>query len=494
MMSAPARRFGFFERAPLGLVVLWVICAGLGGTVLIALLMIGLAMRPLDEGWHTGLNLLATALLLPLPFATLAQLRVQHRVWLGRVAPLALWHRALRDHQRDLLLFWAVIALPLMVLRLLTPGADETWALTVLSALWSAAMLAALLGLALLLAAALQGLLPWPWGLGAGGGLLALQFGHPELFTEALTLGPQAISPAAALAGGVTSLLLMAGLAAMASRLVHSRLASHELENSNLQGPVLRFKQGLSGVWMRWSEQWRRVDNPAKLGSLPVIVLAQLPSNLSNADSERHFFQSWGSTVTAGHGLRLLVLTLFATSVLRGAISHWRLLLAPGGQLRRHLGPRIVASTLASLLSTITLIALAVTLLFTLLPFVPNPPWRQLPSLAWRYGLPLLADLCLAVALATWLRGMLGSVKKVIIVLLGASMLLMVALLVVPALLGLEGFWTAVLWTRGPMHHMAELALAAMFTLLAQRAWTRADLGQMARKHADARSVDAGRG
>lgn len=77
---------------------------------------------------------------------------------------------------------------------------------------------------------------------------------------------------------------------------------------------------------------------------------------------------------------------------------------------------------------------------------------------------------------------MLGSVKKVIIVLLGASMLLMVALLVVPALLGSEGFWTTVLWTRGPMHHLAELALAAMFTLLAQRAWTRADLGQIARK------------
>ncbi|MDN3545080.1 MAG: hypothetical protein ACK4S6_12135 [Roseateles asaccharophilus] len=483
MMSAPARRFGFFERTPVGWVVLWVICAVMGGTVLVALLMSGLAMGQLDAGWHTGLSLLATALLLPLPFATLAQLRVQHRVWLGRVAPLALWHKALRDHQRDLLLFWAVIALPLLVLRLLMPPAGEHWAMTVLSALWGAAMLAGLLGLALLLAAALQGLLSWPWGLGAGSALLALSYWHMATTPEALVLAwaLQGLSPAVALAGGVTSLLMMMGMAAMASRLIHGRLAREARELGNLPGPVLRFKQSLGGIWMRWSEPWRRVDNPAELGSIPIAMLPQIASNLSNPDSERHFLQTWGSTVTPGHGLRLLALTLLATCLLRGAVSHWRVLLAPGGHFRRHLGPRIVGSTLASLVGFIVALSLALALLFTLLPFLPSPPWRQFPTLAWRYGLPLLADLSLAVALATCLRGMLGSAKKVITGLLGAG-LLFTAVLLAPMLLGGESLWNTVLWTRGPAHHVAELALAAVFTLLARRAWARADLSELARK------------
>lgn len=478
-MNGVARPMSFFGRAPGGLVVLWLICVAMGGAAVLVATVSGASGGTVAAGWHAGFATLASALLLPLPFLTLDQLRAQRRVWLGRVAPLAAWQQALYDHRRMLLLSWALAALPLLVLRLLTRPADEAWAATALAALWPAALLAGLMGLGLLLAAALAGLLAWPWGLAAGGALMALVVPGADGVPAAAVpqLGAHFGPPAAGLLFGTALMALLAATASLASHLVHGRLAQVPDTTLLKPGPVQRLTQR----WAQFSERWRRVDGRANAG-LIVSAGSQLPNNLANPNADVHFFQAWGSTVTPMHGLRLALLTVVAALLLRGALLHWRVLLAPGGRFRRDIGLRVVGSTLVSLLAYVAMYLGIVALLFALLPFLPAVPWQRLPALAFSHGLPLLADLALAVALAAWLRGLLGGPTRVIAWLCGAALVLAAAVFVLAPLLGVEGAASAVLWTRGPAHHAAQLALAALFTVLAQRAWARADLGELARR------------
>lgn len=478
-MNGVARPMGYFSRAPGGLLVLWLICVAIGGAAVLVAMVSGATGGTVAAGWHAGFTTLASVLLLPLPFFTLHQLRDQRRVWLGRVTPLAAWQRALQDHRRTLLLSWALAALPLLVLRLLARPADEAWATTAVAALWPAALLAGLIGLGLLLAAALAGLLARPWGLAAGSALVALVVpGADGVPAAALPkLGAHFGQPAADLLFGTALMALLAATAALTSHLLHGRLAQAPDATLLKPDPVQRLTQR----WAQFSERWRRVDGRANAG-LIVSVGSQLPNNLSNPNADAHFFQAWGSTVTPMHGLRLALLTAIATLLLRGALLHWRVLLAPGGRFRRDIGLRVVGSTLVSLLVYVALYIGIVALVFTLLPFFPAVPWQRLPALAFSHGLPLLADLALAVALAAWLRGLLGGPLRVIAWLCGAALMLVAAVFMLAPLLGVEGAARSVLWTRGPAHHTAELALAALFTALAQRVWARADLGELARR------------
>lgn len=478
-MNAGARPLPYLDRMPGGLLVLWFVAVGIGGMAVLIAAVSAATGEAVAAGWHSGFFTLAAVLLLPLPMLTLDQLRAQRSVWLGRVAPLSAWRRALHDHRRTLAVSWLLAALPLLLLRLLARPEGEAWGSSLVAAVWPAALLAGLLGLGLLLAAALAGLLAWPWGLGSAGVLLVLTApgpaGVPLLALPGIA--ERMATPATAAWATAATMATLAATAALASTLVHHRLAQAPGRAPLGPGPVQR----LARAWAQFTERWRYVDGRANVGVL-VAACSQLPNNLSNPNADGHFFQAWGSSVTPLHGLRLALLTAMATLLLRGALLHWRVLLAPGGRFRHGIGVRVVGSTLVSMLAFAALQLAIAALLFTLLPFPPAVPWQRLPALAFSHGLPLLADLTLAVALAAWLRGALGGPWRVIAMLGAAALLLLVIVLFVPPLLGLERAGGTVLWNRGPAHHAAEFALAALCTALAQRAWARADLGDLARR------------
>lgn len=88
----------------------------------------------------------------------------------------------------------------------------------------------------------------------------------------------------------------------------------------------------------------------------------------------------------------------------------------------------------------------------------------------------------MAIALAAWLRGWLGSPTRVLAALAAFGVLLAAAVLAAAPHWGLEGFPGPSLWVRGPGHLAGQFALAALLTVLAQRAWARADLTELARR------------
>jgi hypothetical protein len=490
-MNTRVKTLPYFERIDRmrgGFVVFWLIAAGMAGLAVLLAVLHSATDKLLPTAWQTGFTIVSAALLLPLPFFTLDHLRAQHGVWLGRVAPLSAWRLALADHRRTLFVSWALAALPLVLLRLLAGPGGSTGVDAALSVLWPVALLGALLGMALLLAAALAGLLTWPWGCAAALALLALAV--PVMGDAALLRLPAAVNShqADGLAAGLWAVGLVAMVAVLpfAVHQVHQRLMCPLGAVAAPRGPApwQRFVQ----AWSAFNARWRLVDSPVNVG-IVLMVLFQLPNQFtSNVDKQ--FFQAWGSSVSLLHGLRLLVLTALAATLLRGAVLHWRVLLAPGGSVRRHIGLRVVGSTLLSMLLYVGAALGLVVLLWALLPFLPPVPWRSLPGVLISYGTPLLADLALAVALAAWLRAVLGSLLRVgVACFTGALFLGWVVLLLMAASGGgplsvadaaLQAARSE-LWHRGVAHHAVTFALAALFTLLAQRDWMRVDLFELSR-------------
>lgn len=481
-MSSNSAQDGFDGRTMPGVGVWWGLIAAVAGASALAATVAAATGGQIAAGWHAGFLALAGALLLPVPFHVLDRLHAERRVWVGRVAPLANWHAALRRSRRTLALSWALAAAPLALLRLLAQPASEAWAAAVMLALFTAALLAAVLGLGLLAAAAWQGVLAWPLGAAAGVACLALlAYGGSGAVREVLPAWAEQLggTPQALLAG-VLAMLLVAGLAGQAVELVHGRLDRPRGGPVGLPSP----RQRLQAWRLQWAERWRRVDPAVNIGVL-AGVMGQVPANMTKPDADLHYFQAWGSTVSPMHGLRLYLLTLVASLLLRGAAPHWRELLAPGSGFRRSVGLRVIGSTLATVLGQLLFLLAIGVAAVTLVPGLGWPgetSWTRLPGVVVSYGVPLLADLVLAVALAAWLRGWLGSLGRVVGVVVGLGAAWVAFVILAAPLLGIEGFARSTLWSRGPAHLAGQLALAACFTLLAQRAWARADLGAMARQ------------
>lgn len=467
-MSAPAHPTNHFERTPLGLVALWL--TALGVLALAALLLsLGRASggSSFSAELHGWLLTIGAALLSPVPFFTLDRLQAKRRVWLGRLAPRGVWLVLLADHRRDLLASWAMVALPLMAWRFIGRPATEAWAQTALAVGLTAGLLAGVLGAALVTASGFSTILATRW---AALGALVL--------TALLTGGAGVAAPtpdhgeAAALA---TAFMVLGGaLPLLALRHIEVRLVIWRITPA---GAPLSWWARLAALGARLSERWRLVDRPATKGSLLTVLLIQLPNNLTNSNEEARFLQAWGSTVTAGHGLRLACMVLVAYFSLRCIDMHWRVHLLPGGSGRRWLGLRIIGSTIVTVMAPIVLL-LALTWwgVSLSLSAAITPSWSDVPALIAAYAPPLLADLCLAVALAAWLRARHGRAGQ------GAwiwAFLLVSALLII-AVLSRAWAWPA-LWTRGYAHHAIELALAAGFALLANRAWQAVDLGELMR-------------
>ena len=475
MSAGAVAKRGFLGRVPAGLLVFWGLCVLLHGVTVLLVMAAAAQGEVVSPGWQAGLTALACVLLMPLPLFTVPQLRAERAVWLGRVAPLPAWQRALQDHRRALLLSWALVAVPLALLRVLTRPEAETWGATLLEAAWPAALLAALMGLALATAAALARLLPAAWGALAGAALLVL------LMPEAGGV-PRAALPALGLQGesggfGLPLLALLLGTGALTLHGVHQRLTQAPSALPLAPAVLLPWRRR----WQAFIERWRLVDG-GKASVALTVILGQLPGNLSNPNPQMHVFQAWGSSITPMHGLRMATLTLLALLLLRGATPHWRLLLAPGGHFRRDLGLRIVGTTLLSMTALLVFVLAVLGLMFTMLPFLPGVPWARLPELALRYAPPIVADLALAVALATWLRAALGSQQRAGLAIGGAALLGLIILAALAAVLGFGTVFRAELGTRNGTYLIVQLTLAALFSALARRAWRRADLAPLMRR------------
>lgn len=475
MSAGSVSKRGFLGRVPSGLLVFWGLCVLLHGVTVLLVMAAAAQGEVVSPGWQTGLTALACVLLMPLPLFTVPQLRAERAVWLGRVAPLLAWQRALHDHRRALLLSWALVALPLALLRVLTRPEAETWGATLLEAAWPAALLAALMGLALAAAAALARLLPAAWGALAGLALLVL------VMPEAGGV-PRAAQPALGLEGwsqgyGLVLLMLLFATGALTLHTVHQRLQQAPSALPLAPALLLPWRRR----WQAFIERWRLVDG-GKAGMALGAILSQLPSNLSSPNTDTHVFQAWGSSITPWHGVRMALLSGLALLMLRGATPHWRLLLAPGGRFRRDLGLRIVGTTLVSMTALLLFVLAVLALLFTVLPFLPGVPWARLPELALRYAPPLIADLALAVALAAWWRAALGTQQRAGLAIGGAALLGLISLAVLAAVLGFGTVFRAELGTRNGTYLFVQFALAALCTALARRAWRRADLAPLMRR------------
>lgn len=424
---------------------------------------------------HQALTAVACAWLLPVVFHKTQRLTAQRHVWQGRVAPQAAWPSARQHHRRTLWLAWSTAALPLLVLRGLARPAGEDWAFTAMVMASTLVLLAAVLGLSVLAAAAWYGAVGAAWGLVAGAGLITVLAGAGG----SLASLPQAIQALAGLpmpmavmtaAGLMTGMLACAPLATV---WVGQRLGARRHEGGT-HPPASRLRT----LWQRTTERWRRIDGRAhSAGGL--AILYQLPNTLSQPNPELHVLQAMGSGVGPLHGVRLLAMAALAALMLRGGLPHWRLLLAPGGELRRWIGPRIVFGTWAWLCGLASAMLVFAGLLGLVLPI--TLPWQRLPGLVFSLAVPFLSDLALAVALATWLRGRLGSPSRVLVCLLGLGGLVLAVVLAVALLIGVSPLGMVV-WTRGPGHLLGQLAVTLLFTALAQRAWARADLADHLRR------------
>jgi hypothetical protein len=481
-MKLNPTRSDFDGRRMPGPDVWWMLIAAVAGAGALAATLGAASGGLFVPRWHAEFLALAGALLLPVPFFVLERLQAERRVWVGRAAPLTGWHAALRKSRHTLLISWALAAAPLVLMRLLTRPAAEAWAVTVVMAFVTAALLAALLGLGLLAAAAWQGLLNGPAGAVAGAAAVGvLPLGVAAVAPEGLSAWGEHLGwPLALLAAGALASVLAAGLAWQAVQFVQERLESPRDGLIGQPSP----RQRLRDLRLHAAHRWGRVDPAVNFG-LVAAVAGQLPANLTHPNVDMHFFQAWGSSVSPLHGLRLAVLTLVASLMLRGVSPHWRDLLVPGSGFRRAVGLRVVGRTMESVLVQLVLLLAILAAVFSLMPFLDwadEVSWASLSRVVWSHGLPLLVDLTLAVALAAWLRGWLGSLGRVVGVIVGLGAAWAAAVFLAAPLLGLEGFARSTLWTRGPAHLAGELALAACFTLLAQRAWARADLGAMVRQ------------
>lgn len=452
-----------------GPLLFWCLCAMVLGLVALLAMLSAATGARWSAAWQEALAAAACVLLLPLPFHAVHRLAAQWRVWRCRVAPLASWQQAVRRHLRVLVMAWGLVALPLMVLLCLTGDSSHGLSAVVIAVAAAPALLGAVLGLGLLAAAGWAGMLAWPWGL-AGGLVLCmvLAFGIEPLM--ALSTVIEALSGASSTVALVGALGLF-GLMLCTAPLVLALLRERWVQGAPaaVEGaPAARFHS----AWQSWTEPWRQID--ARHG-LPLVLLAPQWQHLGPSMS------SLGGELSPSRLYFLWLLTLLSLFALRGGWPHWRVMLAPGGHFRHRLGLRIVLATWVSMCLLTTVLVVAGGVMCLLLPFLPAPPWQRLPGLLVSHGLPLACDFALAVALATWLRGGLGSQERAMWLLLSLAGL-GVAVAITALLLGVVIPWRAGWWTIGTVHLAGQLVLAALFTALAQRAWARADLAEGARR------------
>lgn len=436
--------------------LLWLTSMGLA-----AALALSLTGQPPPDSWHHGLLLAAALLSLPMPFVLLENLQTQRQVLAARLAPRQAWVSTLQALRRRLWQTWAWAAVPLALLRVLAQPAPEGLQL----ALLTAALLAGWLGLVLLLAAALHGLLASGWGMAIGLLLLAAMLGWVP-----------ADGFAKLQAAGWPAWAGLALLLPLALRRVEQALRAPVVTAGRTGGPV-----DPATPWQRlvrrceaFDRSWPAWDQPAVRSRWVVILAMLIHSAADVGHRELSLLQAWNSSVTAWHVLRLALFTGLALMMLRRTDPHWRELLAPRGPDRRLLGWRIIASTAGG---TLVNLLLAAGLVLLGLQLLGDLRWEGLPGRVAAHALPLLVELCFAICLAAWLRGAMGGQMQAVTALAAGATVVFVTLWLIGKGPVFEGGSAAVLWYRGGLHHALTLALAVGFGLLAQRAWARADHG-----------------
>lgn len=219
------------------------------------------------------------------------------------------------------------------------------------------------------------------------------------------------------------------------------------------------------GGWWRWRSvpTWQQVDLRHPSGALWVACLL-VPQALVQAAHWR--FHAWGAAYASGWdiafaGLWILVLGVFVHTAVIGPPLHWRARLAPGGLSAGRWARRMVVGSLLNAAVCVS-VALAISMA------VSKPDLRAVQLSAWA---PVMGDVLLAMAWSLWLRGErnsswrqgLGSLS------LGVAAVLLAGL---ARVLGLA-------LQRGAVLLVAELALALVFAVAAQRAWARQDLNRL---------------
>jgi hypothetical protein len=432
-----------------------------GVTVLYSVIVVALALLSAATGHGVSdvslkwTLLLQLSVLLPLPLATMAQLVEMRWVSLSRVWPSSALRQDVRGVCHVLWLAWALVALPALVLALLTLGSS----VTLVEAGVGPALAALTLAMFALQGAAWQGLIHPAWLLAPGPAIAWLAArGWDTPWTDLLAFGPL---------GMAIGLLSLPGVLMW----LQQRLAQ-PLQLA--AGPTPRtprqwFAEASGSLGERWHYVDARQGGPTLAIMVPIISLqVAIPNNV--------VLVPWGSEVTGWYGLRILLLAAYVTTALRSRDLHWRWLLAPTGAFRHQLGQRIVASTLGSLAVILCVVGLVE---LPLMHWI-GLSWSDASARVLSYGAPLALDLVLATALAAGVRGL--SPRYVWSVLaLSAGMC---AWVLVGWLAGLS-FWpgdNTALWHRDATFAAATLGLAAFFTLLANRIWARADLGQIFRQ------------
>lgn len=451
-------------------VIVWSVTVGLMLLAIGASLLkdaIGATAWPAVVASMTGLVLVWLTLLAP---SVLGRSDAGLRLLQARLAPLQAVARVHADLRSTIALGWAVPAALLALLAALAPVNPS--ANPVGAWLYPPAVLAAGVAASLLSAAGWRGWAAAPWMLL-----------WPALLLGVAASGPlQAWRTVAALGWPVHLALLLSLPAALWG--VHG----HGLQQTGQQPtPAQRLHKLGQGAWIR---HWRTLDMQTTNQARLLGLWQQLLTAVVVGSSVNFWWAPWSSTVTAGHTFRLLLLALWASGLLGMRNLHWRWLLAPGGTLRGRMGWHIVRGTLLWVLGMLGVIGgLVLLYLAWSSPATAGRAWAfirtQLPT--------LLADLTLAIALATWLRALCGSQLR--------SGLLLTAVAVVAALAcgvlgwanGLDVFSGGpVLWHRGWAHLAGTLMCAAGLTVLANHAWARADLTDVLRSRLDGSRASGG--
>lgn len=445
------------EAMPPGVLILWGFAVLFSVIVVVQAILSAAAGNAVSVVWLKVTLLLQISVLLPLTLAAMAQLVEMRWVSLSRVWPSSALRQDVRGVCNLLWLAWALAALPALVLALLTHGVS----VTLVEAGVGPALAALTLAMFALQGAAWQGLIHPAWLLAPGPAIAwlgARAWDTP--WTDLLGVGPL---------GMAIALLSLPGVLMWLQQRLGQPLQL-------AAGPQPRTpRQWFAAASGSLRERWRYVDG-REGGYLLALLLMQIGIQAMVFTKGSVVLVPWGSEVTGWYGLRILLLALVVTPALRSRDLHWRWLLAPSGAFRRHLGQRIVASTLGSLAVIFCIVALVA------LPLMhwSGLSWSDASARALSYGAPLSLDLVLATALAAGLRG-LSTSRVWPLLALGAGMC---AWVLAGWLAGLS-FWTGdntAYWHRDATFAAATLGLAAFFTLLANRIWARADLGEIFRQ------------
>jgi hypothetical protein len=165
----------------------------------------------------------------------------------------------------------------------------------------------------------------------------------------------------------------------------------------------------------------------------------------------------WGEDVPTNHMTRLALVCIMCSGALLVRDLHWRSLLLPGGTQLRHLGARIVLSTLA--------FQVPLALIVSLGGMVLSPPQEFGPNLLASVAVPVL-ELACCTSLMTMLRALPRRAQTC------ASLCLLIpmAYAYIPAWLKLDV--PQLTWRIGPAYALLLAAVTAVAVTVANRCWT----------------------